>query len=59
MNAATALHSGVASDLGLRRTANEDRVYADDALGIFLVVDGLGSQAAGEVAAETALKIMQ
>jgi serine/threonine protein phosphatase PrpC len=34
---------------------NEDRVFADESRGIFLVVDGMGGHAAGEIAAETAL----
>lgn len=59
MNTATAWRSGVASDLGRRRTVNEDRVLADDARGIFLVVDGLGGHAAGETAAETAVETIQ
>ena len=37
------------------RAENQDRAYADDELGIFLVVDGLGGHAAGEKAAETAV----
>ncbi len=48
-----------ASDPGLRRTVNEDRVLADELHGVFLVVDGLGGHAAGEMAAETALRIIQ
>jgi len=59
MNTAAVWHSGIASDLGLRRTVNEDRVLADDARGIFLVVDGLGGHAAGETAAETAVKTIE
>lgn len=50
--------SGVASDPGLQRSNNEDRVYVDDAAGIFLVVDGMGGRAAGELAAETAIEII-
>ncbi|MGA2213406.1 MAG: protein phosphatase 2C domain-containing protein [Bryobacteraceae bacterium] len=38
------------------RSENQDRAYADDELGIFLVVDGLGGHAAGEKAAETAVE---
>ena len=38
------------------RAENQDRAYADDELGIFLVVDGLGGHAAGEKAAETAVE---
>src|SRR5258708_40346971 len=50
--------SGAASDPGLQRSNNEDRVYADDAAGIFLVVDGMGGRAAGELAAQTAVEII-
>lgn len=50
--------SGVATDPGFRRSNNEDRVYADDAAGIFLVVDGMGGRAAGELAAQTAIEII-
>lgn len=55
MKTALAWHSGIATDTGLQRGTNEDRVYADDASGVFLVVDGLGGHAAGELAAQTAL----
>jgi serine/threonine protein phosphatase PrpC len=48
--------SGVASDPGRVRAENQDRAYADDELGIFLVVDGLGGHAAGERAAEIAVE---
>ncbi len=54
MKTAAAWRAGVASDPG-RRTVNEDRVLVDDARGVFLVVDGLGGHAAGEMAAETAV----
>jgi serine/threonine protein phosphatase PrpC len=47
--------SAAASDPGRMRAENQDRAYADDELGIFLVVDGLGGHAAGEKAAETAV----
>ncbi len=48
--------AGVASDAGLQRPTNEDRVYMDEAAGVFLVVDGLGGHAGGEMAAETAVR---
>ena len=48
--------SAAATDVGLQRPKNEDRVYADEAAGIFLVVDGLGGHPAGELAAETAAR---
>jgi len=50
--------SGVASDPGLQRSNHEDRVYADDTAGVFLVVDGMGGRAAGELAAQTAIEII-
>ncbi len=45
---------GSASDSGLQRGTNEDRVLADPGRGIFMVVDGMGGRAAGAVAAEAA-----
>ncbi len=58
MNTAAAWRSGLATDTGPRRLSNEDRVYADDASGIFMVADGLGGHAAGELAAQTALDLI-
>jgi serine/threonine protein phosphatase PrpC len=55
MTKSLAWRSAVASDPGRMRSENQDRAYADDELGIFLVVDGLGGHAAGEKAAETAV----
>jgi serine/threonine protein phosphatase PrpC len=56
MSTAVAWRAGVASDPGLQRSINEDRALVDEALGVFLVVDGLGGHAAGEMAAETAVR---
>jgi serine/threonine protein phosphatase PrpC len=47
------------SDVGNVRGNNEDRVYIDDERGIYLVVDGMGGQAAGEEAAEIAVKTIK
>jgi serine/threonine protein phosphatase PrpC len=47
--------SGAASDTGLLRERNEDRYWTDPARGVYLVVDGVGGQAAGEVAAQLAV----
>ncbi len=44
------------SDQGHVRGNNEDRVYADETRGFFLVVDGMGGHEAGEHAAEIALE---
>jgi serine/threonine protein phosphatase PrpC len=46
------------SDVGRKRTENEDRYFIDTQRGIFLVVDGLGGHAAGERAAEIAVDII-
>ena len=44
-----------ASHPGLVRERNEDRLHLDAERGLLVVVDGMGGEAAGEVAAETAL----
>jgi serine/threonine protein phosphatase PrpC len=59
MKTSTTWRAGIASDPGRQRPLNEDRVFADEARGVFLVVDGLGGHAAGETAAETALQVLQ
>src|SRR5271165_6045669 len=48
-------HSGVASDSGRVRELNEDRSFVDDERGVYLVVDGVGGHAGGDLAAEIAL----
>ncbi|HUI80984.1 MAG TPA: protein phosphatase 2C domain-containing protein [Bryobacteraceae bacterium] len=50
------MNAGGATDTGLVRERNEDRYWIDSDRGVFLVVDGLGGQCAGELAAETALE---
>ena len=56
MSTVAAWRSATASDPGLRRDRNEDRVWADDARGAWLVVDGLGGHPAGDRAAEMAIQ---
>ncbi|MGA9111154.1 MAG: protein phosphatase 2C domain-containing protein [Smithella sp.] len=48
--------SAYLSDPGLIRENNEDFLLADDDLGIYLLVDGMGGHNAGEVASELAVK---
>src|ERR1051325_7448484 len=50
----TKLKCAAVSAPGLVRRNNEDAFYIDADRGIFLVVDGIGGQAAGEKAAEIA-----
>jgi serine/threonine protein phosphatase PrpC len=50
---------GAATDTGLVRDHNEDRYWMDPARGAFLVVDGVGGQAAGERAADIAVSAIR
>ncbi|WP_447977745.1 Stp1/IreP family PP2C-type Ser/Thr phosphatase [Candidatus Nitrospira bockiana] len=51
-------HAAV-SDVGLKRSQNEDRFYADSGLGLFIVCDGMGGGNAGEVASTLAVEMIQ
>jgi serine/threonine protein phosphatase PrpC len=55
MQVRTSLRAAGSSHPGLVRDHNEDRFLSDPDRGLFVVVDGVGGQAAGETAAETAL----
>ena len=48
-----------ATDPGLQRDNNEDRFHVDAARGLFMVIDGVGGQAAGGEAAELALSMLR
>ena len=48
--------SFVATDVGVKRRANEDNFCTNQELGLFVVADGMGGHAAGEVASRIAVE---
>src|SRR5688572_15156764 len=55
----TNLRAAGLTDPGVARDVNEDRFHIDTARGIFAVIDGIGGQAAGGKAADTALGMLR
>jgi len=47
------------TDVGHKRTHNEDSFLVDEALSLFVVADGMGGHAAGEIASAQAVKSIQ
>src|SRR5215468_1764394 len=59
MRTAQALMAAGQTDTGRQRTVNEDRFHCDPARGLFIVIDGVGGQAAGGKAADIALSVLR
>jgi serine/threonine protein phosphatase PrpC len=51
-------HRG-ASDVGRRRSQNEDAFFGADELGLFVVCDGVGGRACGEVASQMTVDLVR
>ncbi len=53
------VQSGSISDIGRKRKSNEDSYCADDERGLYVVADGMGGHAAGEVASHLAVETIE
>lgn len=59
MRTVIALRAAGDTDPGLQREVNEDRFHLDVSRGLFMVIDGVGGQAAGGKAADIALTMLR
>jgi PPM family protein phosphatase len=59
MQAVSTVRAAGATSPGLQREVNEDRFHIDATRGLFMVIDGVGGQAAGGKAADTAVTMMR
>src|SRR5687767_3478750 len=59
MRTLNALSAAGGTDAGLQREVNEDRYHVDEARGLFVVIDGIGGQAAHGKAADVALSMIR
>ena len=47
------------TDVGVTRTKNEDYFCSEDGIGLFVVADGMGGHASGEIASKMAVEIIR
>jgi serine/threonine protein phosphatase PrpC len=59
MRSVATLNAAGRTDPGLQRPVNEDRLHVDASRGLFIVIDGVGGQAAGGKAADVALSVLR
>lgn len=52
------INSSAGTDVGRKRKVNEDSVFADSELGLFIVCDGMGGHSCGDMASQTAVEVM-
>ncbi len=50
------IESAGITDVGKKRKGNEDALFLDDALGLYVVADGMGGHRAGEIASQLVVK---
>ena len=50
--------SGI-TDIGRRREQNEDSLFYDDGMGLYVVADGMGGHKAGEVASKLVVETIR
>jgi serine/threonine protein phosphatase PrpC len=53
------IESAGISDIGRRRKQNEDSLFLDDRMGLYVVADGMGGHNAGEVASKLVVETIQ
>ena len=50
------IESAGLTDVGMKRKGNEDALFLDDDLGLYVVADGMGGHQAGEIASQMVVK---